>query len=94
VRVAGREKLDAFMKKHADSRGPLRAWLAEAEGAEWRSSQDGRDRYSSVDFIRDGLAVFNIKGNSYRLVALIGFNRGIVSVQRIGTHAEYNSWTL
>jgi mRNA-degrading endonuclease HigB of HigAB toxin-antitoxin module len=39
-------------------------------------------------------AARGVKGNSYRLVALIGFNRGIVSVQRIGTHAEYNTWTL
>lgn len=94
MRVVGREKIAAFMNTHADSRKALQAWLAEADEARWRSPQEVKERYPSADFIRDGLVVFNIKGNSYRLVAQIGFRRGIVSVQRIGTHAEYSSWRL
>jgi len=34
--------------------------------------------------------VFNIKGNSYRLVTRIAYNCGSVYIQFIGTHAEYN----
>ena len=82
------------MKKHADARKPLQAWVADVEAATWRRPQDVRDRYASVDFIRDGLAVFDIKGNDYRLAAQIGFNRGTVSVLKVGTHAEYNTWKL
>lgn len=82
------------MKKHADARKPLQAWVADVEAAKWQRPQDVRDRYASVDFIRDGLAVFDIKGNDYRLAAQIGFNRGTVSVLKVGTHAEYNTWKL
>jgi len=82
------------MKKHADARKPLQAWVADVEAATWQRPQDVRDRYASVDFIRDGLAVFDIKGNDYRLAAQIGFNRGTVSVLKVGTHAEYNTWKL
>ena len=94
MRVVGREKITAFMHTHADSRKALQAWLAEADEATWQTPLEVRERYPSADFIRDGLVVFNIKGNTYRLVAQIGFKRGIVSVQRIGTHAEYDTWTL
>jgi mRNA interferase HigB len=82
------------MKKHADARKPLQAWVADVEAATWQRPQDVRDRYASVDFIRDGLVVFDIKGNDYRLAAQIGFNRGTVSVLKVGTHAEYNTWKL
>ena len=82
------------MKKHADSRKALQAWLAEADAADWHTPQEVRERYPSVDFVRNGLAVFDIKGNDYRLVAQIAFNTGVVVVQRVGTHAEYDTWTL
>lgn len=36
--------------------------------------------------------VFNIKGNKYRLDTKINYQHQIVSVQRIGTRAEYNNW--
>ena len=78
------------MKKHADARKPLQAWVAEVEAATWRSRQDVLERYPRTSFIRDGLAVFDIKGNDYRLAAQIGFNRGTVSVLKVGTHAEYD----
>jgi len=38
----------------------------------------------------DGKAVFNIKANDYRLVALVGFRTKRVFVLWIGTHAEYD----
>jgi mRNA interferase HigB len=33
--------------------------------------------------------VFNIKGNDYRLVAAIDFEKGIVWIKWIGSHADY-----
>ena len=34
--------------------------------------------------------VFNIKGNDYRLVVAIDYEKGIVWIKWIGTHAEYD----
>ena len=33
---------------------------------------------------------FNIKGNDYRLVVAIDYEKGIVWIKWIGTHAEYD----
>lgn len=40
-----------------------------------------------ADFVR---IVFNIKGNSYRLVVAVDFEKAIVFIKWIGTHADYD----
>ena len=34
--------------------------------------------------------MFNIKGNDYRLVVAVDYEKGIVWIKWIGTHAEYD----
>lgn len=92
MKVLGREILSDFVKRHADVRAQVTAWLAEAEDAEWKAPLDVRERYPSVSFIGNR-AVFNLKGTKYRLDVTIAFRTGIVVVIRMGTHAEYTKWT-
>lgn len=96
MRILSTDKLDGFMKKHPPSRGPLKAWLAEAKAAEWRQWADIKARFPSADLINGKSAghrvVFNIKGNDYRLAVQVYFNQGMVVIERIGTHAEYSKW--
>lgn len=94
MRLVGREQLDRFMKDHADARGALQSWTADVEAASWQTQQDVTDRYPTASFLRERVAVFNIKGNHYRLAAQISFKMGIVRVLRVGTHAEYDTWKL
>lgn len=47
-------------------------------------------RFNSVDYVGNDRYVFNIRGNNYRLVAMIFFNKRTVFVRFIGTHAEYD----
>ncbi len=91
MRVLGREILSDFVKRHADVRGRVAAWLAEAEDAEWKTPLDVREKYPSVSFIGNR-AVFDLKGTKYRLDVTIAFKTGIAVVVRIGTHAEYTKW--
>lgn len=50
--------------------------------------------FNSVDAVGNDRYVFNIKGNNYRLVAIIRFKLNICLSNRIGTHAEYDSWKI
>ena len=34
--------------------------------------------------------VFNVKGNTYRLIVAVDYQHGIVFIRFIGTHAEYD----
>ena len=82
------------MRKHAHSQASLSAWLQEAETADWKTSQDIKDRYPSADLLSGNRVVVNIGGNNYRLVVVVRYQNGVLLVDRIGTHAEYSKWKL
>ncbi len=92
--IVGLQIIEKFIRKHANSKASLSAWVTEAEDAEWRTPQDIRDRFRSADFLSGDRVVFNIGGNNYRLVVLVRYHNGIILIQRIGTHAEYSKWKL
>lgn len=65
-------------------------WYETAKRAEWKSLNDIRAVFNSVDFVGNDRYVFNIKGNDNRLVVVIRFFKGRVFIRFIGTHAEYD----
>jgi len=90
MRVIKVKTLGLFWAKHPDAEGSLRAWFAEAEQSHWEKSQDIIDQYRYADILPGNRAVFNIKGNRYRLVVNIHYNTGVVYIRFVGTHAEYD----
>jgi len=92
--ILSRDKIDKFLRKHANARSSLMSWLLIAEEATWTCPQDIRDRFNSADFLSGNKIVFNIGGNNYRLVVLAHYQNGILLIQKIGTHAEYDRWNL
>ena len=94
MRITGRDKLTKFSKKHNQVKSALDAWFTEVEDAIWQSSQDIKDRYSSADFLAENRVIFNIKGNHYRLVVKVRYQNGIVAIEWVGTHAEYDKRTF
>ncbi len=51
---------------------------------------DVKRLYRTASVVTAERAVFNIKGNDYRLVAAIDFEKGIVWIKWIGTHKDYD----
>lgn len=90
MRILGLPLLEAFKKKHANVRGSLDAWRKEVARATWHTTQDIKKRYPSTDFLAENRVIFNIKGNSYRLVVKVRYQAGMVLVEWVGTHAEYD----
>jgi hypothetical protein len=58
--VVGKQILEKFIKKHTRAGTSLRPWLAEAECANWETTQDIKNRYNSADFLSNNRVVFNI----------------------------------
>ena len=94
MRVAGREKLEKFMRKHAAAKKPLSVWLSLVERELWQGPQDIKNLYRSVDFLSANRVVFNIGGNNFRLVVVVRYTASVVWIDRIGTHSEYEKWKL
>lgn len=89
MRILGLPILEAFKKDHAASRGQLDAWQTDVERETWQTPHDIKRRYRSADFLADNRVIFDIKGNSYRLVVKVRYQNGLVVVEWVGTHTEY-----
>jgi len=59
-----------------------------AQGAVGQRSR-GQAAVPKGEVVTAERVVFNIKGNDYRLVAAIDFEKGIVWIKWIGSHADY-----
>ncbi|WOG27946.1 type II toxin-antitoxin system HigB family toxin [Endozoicomonas sp. 8E] len=53
-------------------------------------STTSKKRYRSAGFISDNRLIFNIKGNDYRLIVKVAYRKGIVLIEWVGTHANYD----
>lgn len=59
--------------------------------AQWHQPADIKAHYASASILKNRRVVFNLKGNSYRLIVAVAYNVGFVYVKFIGTHAEYDA---
>ena len=87
--LVGRDRLDEFIKAHADARAWIENWINDVEAARWRTPQDIKSSYASVSILANRIVIFNVKGNRYRLEVQVAYNTGVVVVKWAGTHAEY-----
>jgi len=65
------------------------AWFHEVTRARWRNPAEVKRLYATASVVGDRI-VFNVKGNSCRLVTAVDFEKGIVWIKWIGTHRDYD----
>jgi len=96
VRVIARRTLNDFVeslrgsKDHKAVKAALDAWFHEAQAAIWSSPAEVKEIYGNASIVGADRVVFNIKGNDYRLVVAIDYQREIVFIKWLGTHKEYD----
>jgi mRNA interferase HigB len=92
MHVITRRALRIFARAHADAEAPLDTWHRIANAAKWASIEDVRRAFPPADFVSPH-AVFNIKGNTYRLIVKIDYQYQLIFIKHILTHAEYGKDT-
>jgi len=96
MRIIARRTLREFVDSLAGHRdrpavkAALDAWFDEAKKARWKNTADIKRSYATASIVSAERVVFNIKGNAYRLVVAVDFEKGIVWIKWIGTHREYD----
>jgi mRNA interferase HigB len=81
--------LREFYQKHPDSEDALNNWYRATAAGDWKNYHEMKQLFNSVDAVGNDRFVFNIRGNSYRLVAMIFFDIRTVYVRFVGHHNEY-----
>jgi mRNA interferase HigB len=88
VHVISRKRLLDAAKRHGDLSAPLDLWYRVAKKAEWKSLDEVRQTFPSADAVGK-YTVFNIKGNSYRMIAEINYRSRRIFVRQVLSHADY-----
>jgi mRNA interferase HigB len=89
LHIISRKKLLDAVGVHGELAGPLDIWYRIAKRADWNSLTEVRLQFPSADGIGK-YTVFNIKGNSYRLISEINYVTKNLFVRSVLTHAEYD----
>lgn len=76
--VIKKSTLTVFGLIHPHVYQPLMDWYEIAKEADWSSFRDIKQTFNSVDYVGNDHFVFNIKGNKYRLITMIFFDKRTV----------------
>jgi mRNA interferase HigB len=96
MRIIARRTLREFVASLAGQKdqpavkAALDAWFDEVSKANWVNSADVKKLYATASVVSAERIVFNIKGNDYRLVVAVDFEKGIVWIKWVGTHKAYD----
>jgi len=91
MRIIAVSTLREFWKKYPDALESLSAWVAVVSRAQWSQPADIKAQYQNASILKNRRAVFNIKGNDYRLIVAIAYQLGIVYIKFVGTHKQYDA---
>jgi mRNA interferase HigB len=75
MHIISRKALREFWDRHPDSQSPLSRWYTIVRKTDFKDFDELRTTFPSADWV-EGLIVFNIGGNKYRLIAAITSTAG------------------
>jgi mRNA interferase HigB len=93
MRVIALSTLKAFWEANpdcTDAEEPVLAWYRHTVKADWSSPIDVKADFGQASILQDGRVVFNIAGNTYRLVVWINYAYRVVYIRFLGSHSQYD----
>ncbi len=89
-RIFAKSTLREYWEKHPETEQYLKTWYDTAMNSVWRTPNEVKQTYVNASILKDSRIVFNIKGNSHRLVVKFNFDKQWIFIRFIGTHLEYD----
>ncbi len=89
--IIKQKTLHEYSLQYPEAKGAITEWMKKTELSDWANFMDVKAVFNSVDFVGDNRYVFNIKGNKYRMVAMIFFSVRTVYIRWFVTHKDYDS---
>jgi len=91
MRVIAVRTLNDYAKEFHQAEQSLYSWYDEIVASDWNSSGDLKAKYRNASIINNKRVVFNIHGNSFRLIVDIEYRLKIVFIVWFGTHKQYDN---
>lgn len=92
--VISKTAINDFTELYPNSKSSLLEWYKKTKQADWSDFNELKGAFATADYVGYDLYVFNIKGNTYRLIARIFFSIRTVFIRFIGTHKHYDNVQL
>jgi mRNA interferase HigB len=96
--IVGFDLVDALLKREMRLRPRqdrtldrrIAAWKREVERAAWTKPTEVKAMFGSADIVGGNRIVFDVCGNTYRLVVQFNYAVGVARIRFAGTHEEYD----
>ena len=89
MHVISYRTLRKFYEQHADCRDALDNWYKVATKADWSNLIEVQSILPKAEAVGN-FTVFNIKGNKYRLIVSINYEKQLIYIKYVLTHADYD----
>ncbi|HEX5001316.1 MAG TPA: type II toxin-antitoxin system HigB family toxin [Bacteroidia bacterium] len=90
MRILAIQTLKQYWEAFPQAKQSLLSWYEEVEAALWDHPNDLKAQYRSASVLSEKRVVFNIHGNSHRLIVDIEYRLKIVFIVWFGTHRQYD----
>ncbi len=99
MNIFTKHALDEAASEYPDAAGDIKAWITTVKGARWANFVEVRADFPKADDV-DGVVVFNIQHNRYRMLTTVKYDRtvdgrhinGSVYIKAFLIHADYDRW--
>ncbi|MEX2594227.1 MAG: type II toxin-antitoxin system HigB family toxin [Anditalea sp.] len=90
MRVIAIKTLKEYITEFHQAEQALLSWHEEAALASWNNPNELKAQYRNASILNEKRVVFNIHGNSYRLIVDFEYRLKIIFVVWFGTHKQYD----
>ena len=80
-----------YIEKYPAGANSLKSWYEELLKAEFRNFNELKTVYGNASIIANNRIVFNIKGNSFRLIVSVRFETQALYIIWFGPHSAYDN---
>jgi mRNA interferase HigB len=89
LRIISKKKIRDYTQTHSQAELPLLEWYLKMQTTSPENLNDLRQLFNSTDYAH-GYTIFNIGGNSYRLITAVHYNTQVCYIRAVWTHSEYS----
>ena len=90
MHIRGTKKLETFWLRDSNVKSALQNFIYQVRNHDWSAPHELLADFPRASIIGGDRVVFRIRGNRYRLIASVDYERQILYIRFIGTHSEYD----
>jgi mRNA interferase HigB len=92
MNVIAKRVLREFWEKHPKAEKPLSAWYTIFSKRNWATPAEIKAAFgTNVDFVKDNRVIFDVGGNTYRVIVHVSYRYKSALIKFVGAHKEYDA---